>query len=174
MIYEPAEDSYLILEQVKEYVKPGMKVLDVGCGSGILSRAPKDLGADVLAVDISGECVEYVKKLGVNAIVSDLFENVEGKFDLIIFNPPYLPKDEREPADSALSTTGGEKGSEIIGAFLQEAHKFLEEKGKILLLFSSLTLGVLDLFDIYGYKYEMVSKQKIDFEELYVYVLSPF
>ena len=171
MIYEPAEDSYLILEQVKEYVKPGMKVLDVGCGSGILSRAAKDLGADVIATDINPECVEYVKKLDVNAIVSDLFENVEGKFDLIIFNPPYLPRDDMEPADSALSTTGGEKGSEIIDSFLQEAHKFLEEDGKILLLFSSFTLDVLDMFDIYGYKYEMISKKKLDFEELFVYVL---
>ncbi len=172
MIYEPAEDSYLILEQLKKHVKPGMKVLDMGCGSGILSRAAKDAGCDVVAVDISEECVEHVKKLGVDAVVSDLFENVEGKFDLIVFNPPYLPKDEREPADSALSTTGGETGSEIIDEFLQEAHKYLNEDGKILLLFSSFTLDVLDMFDIYGYKYQLVSKEKFDFEELFVYVLT--
>ena len=171
MIYEPAEDSYLILEQVNNYAKSGMKFLDVGCGSGILARAAKNAGCDVLAVDINPKCVEYVKQHGIKAIVSDLFENVEGKFDLIAFNPPYLPKDAREPADSALSTTGGEKGSEIIDCFLQEAHKFLNENGKILLLFSSLTLDVLDLFDMYGYKYEMISRQKLDFEELFVYVL---
>ena len=93
MIYEPAEDSYLLQKQVKKFVRPGMKVLDIGTGSGILAETAKGLGAEVLAVDVNSESVEYVKKGGINSIVSDLFSNVEDKFNLITFNPPYLPQD---------------------------------------------------------------------------------
>ena len=111
MIYEPAEDSYLLQEQLKNFVKPGMKVLDMGTGSGIQAKTAKELGAEVLAVDINEGCVEHVKNLEIDTIQSNLFSKVTGKFDIIIFNPPYLPEDPREPEDSARSTTGGKTGS---------------------------------------------------------------
>ncbi len=120
MIYEPAEDSYLLQEEVKKFVKPNMKVLEIGTGSGILAETAKNMGADVLAVDINPEAVKYVKEKEINSIVSDLFSNVEDKFDLIIFNPPYLPREGMEPEDSQLATTGGEKGNEVIERFLKE------------------------------------------------------
>ena len=66
MIYEPAEDSFLLQKYVKKYAKG--KVLDMGTGSGIQAEAAKD----VLAVDVNPECVEYVKKKGIRAIVSNL------------------------------------------------------------------------------------------------------
>ncbi len=171
MIYEPAEDSYLLQEEVKKFVKPGMKVLDIGVGSGILAETAKNIGAEVLAVDINPEAVEHVRRKGINSIVSDLFSNVEDKFDLIIFNPPYLPREEMEPEDSQLATTGGEKGNEVIERFLKEANNYLLEDGKILLLFSSLTPNIIKLFEKYDYKYRMLSEQKIPFEVLYVYLL---
>ena len=52
MIYEPAEDSYLLVEEVRKRAR-GKKVLDVGTGSGIQARAAYSAGArEVLAVDI--------------------------------------------------------------------------------------------------------------------------
>ena len=69
MIYEPAEDSYLLQKQVKKFTKKEMKVLDLGTGSGIQAITAKKLGAEVLATDINQECIIKLKnrvKLRVN------------------------------------------------------------------------------------------------------------
>lgn len=168
MIYEPAEDSYLLAKEVKKYAKG--KVLDLGAGSGIQAEAAKDAG--VLAADINPECVKFVKKKGIKAIVSDLFSNIKGKFDLIIFNPPYLPKEKLEPKDSALSTTGGKKGNEILEKFLSQAKDYLNKDGKILIVVSSLTPNVKKLIKKYNYKFKKLSEQKIPFETLTVYLIT--
>lgn len=139
MIYSPAEDSYLLEAQIKNYAK-GKSVLDMGSGSGILAKAALDSGAkSVIAVDINKESIEHIKSLGIHSIKSDLFKNVKGKFDLVIFNPPYLPEDKNEDKESRLATTGGKKGDEVIIQFLNQASKHLAHNGKILLLLSSLT-----------------------------------
>jgi release factor glutamine methyltransferase len=167
MIYQPAEDSYLLQKQVKKFVKQGMKVLDMGTGSGIQAITAKEQGAEVLAVDINKECLKIPN---VKTLHSDLFQNVKGSFDLIIFNPPYLPEDEREPEDSKLATTGGKKGNEIIIKFLKQVKNHLKENGKILLLFSSLTPDMEIILK--DFKTKKLSEEKIPYEKLYVYGLS--
>jgi release factor glutamine methyltransferase len=167
-LYEPQEDSYLLNKFVRQYAQG--KVLDMGTGTGLQAvAAMEDEENEVLAVDINPEAVEYVKKKGVNAILSDLFEKVEGKFDLIIFNPPYLPEDKREPEDSKLATTGGKKGDEILKRFLLQAKEHLEENGKILLVISSLTGDPKELFKDYSWK--LLEKEEIFMETLSVYLL---
>jgi len=167
-LYEPQEDSYLLNKYVRQFAQG--KVLDMGTGTGIQAvTAMEDPDNEVLAVDINPEAVEYVKKKGVNAILSDLFKKVEGKFDLIIFNPPYLPEDKREPEDSKLATTGGKKGDEILKKFLLQAKGYLEENGKILLVISSLTGDSKELFKDYSWK--LLDKEEVFMETLSVYLL---
>ena len=169
MIYEPAEDSYLLQKYVKELVSG--KVLDMGTGSGVQALAALENTEEVLAVDINPEAVELVKRKDVNVIESDLFDKVEGKFDWIIFNPPYLPEDPNEPEDSKLATTGGKKGSEVLERFLGKAKDYLNPGGKILVLVSSLTGDPKEMFK--DYHYECLEKKKVFFEELIVYELEP-
>lgn len=174
IIYEPAEDSHLIYKEVKRLSRD-KKVLDIGTGSGILAIGAKRGGAlSVLAVDINPDAVSFVKNKGIDAIESDLFSNVKGKFDMIIFNPPYLPEDSRESNDSKIITTGGKEGNEIVLRFLRDADKHLEKFGEILILVSNLTgLGKIEkLIKQKGYKKEVLSSQKLFYEELFVWKLN--
>jgi release factor glutamine methyltransferase len=175
-IYQPAEDSYLlskILEkEIPKLLKENseLKFLEIGSGSGINLETAKKLGVkekNIFACDINQDAVEHGKTLGFNCIYSDLFENVEGKYNIIIFNPPYLPRDKDEPEDSQLATTGGETGSEIVNKFLEQSKDYLEQNGKIFLLTSNLTKDI----DFQDYKKKLLGKEKIFFEELFVWEL---
>lgn len=170
MIYKPREDSFLLRKQVRKYAKG--KVLDMGTGSGVQALAALENTKDVLAVDINAGAVEILKNKGVNAIVSDLFAKVKGRFDVIIFNPPYLPEDPEEDEESKLTTTGGKQGHEIIERFLKEAKKHLNKDGIILLLFSSMTGDVDSILKKLKCNFKCIDKKKMFFEELYVYLIS--
>ena len=168
MIYEPREDSYLLQKYVLKYAKG--KVLDMGTGSGIQAETAMKKTKDVLAADINLEAVEYVKNKKINAVQSDLFSNINGKFDLIIFNPPYL-SDDKKVKDIALD--GGKKGYELLENFLKQAKNYLNKNGKILILFSSLTKKnkVDKILKENRYIFECLETKRIFFEELYVYLI---
>ncbi|MBI2667779.1 methyltransferase [Candidatus Woesearchaeota archaeon] len=165
-MYQPNEDSFLLTKYVKKYAKG--KVLDVGTGSGILAKAALENTKDVLAVDINQEAVEYCRKKGINAIKSDLFENIKGKFDLIVFNPPYLPYDPDEDYETSLITKGGVKGYEIIERFLMDSRNYLNHDGIIIIVFSTLTGDVESIIRKYGYKFEVLEEKPLFFEKLKV------
>ncbi len=169
MIYEPSEDSFLLQKYVVEYAKG--KVLDIGTGSGLQALTALKKTKKVLATDINPEAVKHVKEKGINAIVSDLFENVKGKFDLIIFNPPYLPEDKKEDKESKQITTGGKKGSEILEKFLVQAKEHLNKDGIILIVVSNLTGNVKQLFKKYDYEFNKLEEKKLFFEKLSVFKL---
>lgn len=169
MIYEPDEDSFLLEKQVRKLAKG--KVLDMGTGSGILALAAKEKCKNVLTADINRRAVEFAQKKGLKAIRSNLFSKINGKFDTIIFNPPYLPEDEMEDKESKTITTGGKYGHELIKRFLKDAKNHLNKNGIILILFSSLSGDVLSLFKKYGFKHKLLDSKKIFFEELYAYKL---
>jgi len=173
MIYAPSDDSFLLEKEVKKYAKD-KSVLDIGSGSGIQARAASNSGAkSVLASDINSEAVRELKKQKINSIKSDLFEDIDGKFDLIIFNPPYLPEDTREPEKSKLATTGGKKGDEIIIKFLKQAPKYLNKDGIVLIVLSSLTPKnrINSLLKKLNLNKTIISKKKMFMESLEVWKL---
>lgn len=175
-IYEPQEDSYLLQKWVREYALG--RVLDVGTGSGIqaLTAAESKNVREILAIDINEEALLQLKQetlllRKIKVQKSNLFENVHGQFDTIIFNPPYLPQD-KGIEDSALY--GGKKGWEISQRFFQEVSNFLVAKGKILFLFSSYTdkdkIEEILKHNLLEFQ-ELEHQRQAMFEELYVYLI---
>ncbi len=173
-VYEPQEDSSLLERYVRQHAKG--RVLDIGTGSGIqaIAAAQNNNVESVLATDIQqgviGYCRKNIKNKKIKFIQSDLFKNLKGKFDTIIFNPPYLPS-ELKLKDLALD--GGKKGYEVIEKFLNEVNAFLNTEGIILLIFSSLTKkekveGFIknSLLD-----FEELEKIHIFFEDIHIYLL---
>jgi len=171
-IYPPAEDSYLLSKVLKKYVnKISMRALDMGSGSGILTETLIKLKINpknVTLADINPNAIKQLKKSFPKSktINSNLFEKVKGKFDLIVFNPPYLPDDKY---DKQKDTSGGKKGDETILKFLKQLKNHLNKKGICLLLTSSLTPMNKIKEEFKSYKVKIISHRKIFYEELFVY-----
>lgn len=173
-LYQPREDSQLLLNQVKKHSK-GL-VLDIGTGSGIqaLEAAKKNNVKSVVAADINKKTIQQLKKKYKNKkikfIQNDLFSKINKKFDTIIFNPPYLPSDIKL---KDLTLDGGKKGYETIEKFLNQVNKYLRPNGIILIVFSSLTKkGKIDEFIVNNMlEFELLDKKHIFFEDLYVYLI---
>ena len=171
MIYSPREDSYLLEKEVRKYAK-NKRILDIGSGSGIQALAALKSGAkSVLCADIDFDAVGLLKKKGLDAVQSDLFSNVKGKFDLIIFNPPYLPFDKREDSQSELHTSGGKRGDEIIVRFLENVRKYLIKEGIILIVVSSLTPQnrILNILKKSRLSREIIAEEKFFMERLEIW-----
>ena len=171
LIYEPAEDSYFLKEVIeKNFSKVrNKKILEMGFGSGFLLEFLQTLKPKKLVgVDINDEAVRRASKKGFDVRKSNLFSSLDEKFDVIVFNPPYLPDDENEDDDSKVATTGGKNGSEIINEFLKQSEKFLEKNGKIFLLTSSLTKKI----NWRNYKKKKLGEKKLFFETLTVWELN--
>lgn len=175
-IYSPREDSHLMERALKKELpseiteKPGLKFLEIGSGSGVILETALALGIkkeNILGTDINKDAVEHCKERSFNCIYSDLFEKIDEKYNIIAFNPPYLPENPEEPKDSRAATTGGKKGSEVINRFLEQAKDYLKSDGKIYLLTSSLTSDI----EWKEYEKELVEKTEIFMETLYVWKL---
>jgi release factor glutamine methyltransferase len=175
-VYTPGEDSYMLQWYVEKLVSG--KVLDMGTGSGIqaVSAALKDNVVHVIAVDINpAALIEAEKRAIMYGVVdridfqlSELFENVCGCFDWIVFNPPYLPS---EGEADETSWVGGKNGGEIIKRFLADAQGYLSKNGTILMIYSSESMLLVD--DFHGYSFEMLEEKEFFFEKIYCVRLSP-
>ncbi len=117
----------------------------MGTGSGFLAveAASDPRVTRVVAVDIDPDALDSARKgagaaevvVEIEFVLGDLFEGLEGeRFDLIMFNPPYLPSegDADEP-----SWSGGAAGNEVMLRFLDEACEHLNPDGGVLMIYSS-------------------------------------
>ena len=170
-MYTPREDSFLLLEVVKKQRLKDKLVLDMGTGTGIIAEEALKKGARVEAVDIDKEAIEYVKRKNRNnprikVYLSDLFSNVNGRYDYIFFNAPYLPMGKGQ----TLADRGGKHGYELLTRFINELNRYLKEKGKAFIVYSSLTKKerIIEASHNNLLNHEIVKKKRIFFEEIYV------
>ena len=175
-VYEPAEDSMLFAENL--HVKKGSTVLDMGTGCGILAIVAAKKASNVLAIDVSPHAVRCAKQ---NATVNrlaerigflrtDLFSGLAGerRFDLILFNAPYLPcnvSDESSWLDKAWA--GGCEGREVIDRFMKDVSGHLKPRGEILLMQSSLSdcEKSINNLALQGLSTGVVAKRRLPFFE---------
>ena len=177
-IYQPAEDSYLLQKYVRRYATG--RVLDIGTGSGIQALTAIEVPSvrEAVAVDINLNAVEALKReiekrklRKIKVLQGDLFNQAEGSFNVVIFNPPYLPQD-KGIEDSALY--GGKKGWEISERFFKSVSSHMFPEGTVLFLFSSLTnkQKIEEILEHNLLQWEELGEEKIAFETLYVYKIT--
>ncbi|MEM2466297.1 MAG: class I SAM-dependent methyltransferase [Candidatus Bathyarchaeia archaeon] len=180
-VYEPAEDSFLFAENLT--VEEDEKVLDVGTGCGILGIIAANKASQVVAIDINPEAVRCAKenaKLNSVAdkmffIQGDLFSplKVGEKFDLILFNAPYLPT---EPFEGKTfverAWAGGTSGRAVIDRFLKDVHNYVNVGGRVLLLQSTFAdVGeTMQILEVKGFKAEIIASLGLPFFETIVLI----
>jgi release factor glutamine methyltransferase len=169
-VYSPAEDSFLMLEALSTIPVTNKKVLDLGTGSGILGLYCAMRGAIATVTDIDPAAVIYARKaaqtlgLTLTAVHSDLFSNVSERFDLVIFNPPYLSSETFEDR----TVDGGKSGRVLVERFLAGLPTHLNENGIALLLLSSQNDPASLMADQQVFEASVVAKRALFFEELQV------
>mgnify|MGYP001000554525 FL=1 len=143
---ETEELIYKVIEYVKANNKNNLKILDLCTGSGIiaitLKKELEQVSVDVIASDISEEAIEVAKEnaqyhdTDVRFIQSDIFNNIDDKFDIIVSNPPYIDrKDEvtmKENVlnyDPHLALFAEEEGMYFYRKIIEQAKDYLKENG---------------------------------------------
>ena len=171
-IYIPAEDTHLLCSAAHREVRSSDRVLEVGTGSGIIAAELSKVAAWVVATEINPFAAVHAHAHGIDVIRTDLFAGLKGLFDLVVFNPPYLPTKTDERIDDWLECAldGGESGRVVIGRFAGEVSRVLAPGGRVLVLISSLTglLDVSELFQQKGYAVTIIREQVVEDETLYV------
>ena len=148
-VLSPRQDSETLVDSAIKYIKlmDLKNVLDLCTGSGCLAIAiEKNCMVNLTASDISKSALKIAKlnakRLSANIrfVLSDLFENIDEKFDLIISNPPYIPSDvigsldrEVKDYDPMLALDGGADGLDFYKKIASELSTHLTKRGILIL-----------------------------------------
>jgi release factor glutamine methyltransferase len=158
-------------------IPPGARVLDMGTGSGVCAVAAARLGGDVVAVDVNPAAARCAR---INALLhglerridvreGDLFAPLAGeRFDVALFNPPYLRGTPRSPLDRALWA------EDVVERFAAGLPAHLAPGGRALLLLSSRgdEAAFLATFRAQGFAIEAIATHKMPGELLTIYKLT--
>ena len=145
---ETEELIYKVIEYVKATNRNNLKILDLCTGSGIiaitLKKELEQVSVDIIASDISEKAIEVAKENAQNHnadirfIQSDIFNNIDDKFDIIVSNPPYIDrKDEVTMQDNVLkydphlALFAEEEGMYFYRKIIEQANDYLDENGVI-------------------------------------------
>lgn len=159
----------------------GKTILDMGTGSGILAIAAAQKGATVLAIDKNKAAIQCAKhnvsrnglETKIRVLEGDYFDGLgkEEKFDVVLFNPPFLLGVPQSEFDLALY--GGVELS-LLDSFVNDVKSHLVPNGYILMVLSSDANipVILDKFTRRGLSSAQIHSQKLFFETLYIFGLT--
>ena len=175
-VYIPAEDSYLLADNLQ--IKPGQSVLEIGTGSGIVAMYASRLTDNITVTDINSDACLLAERNfkennieNIEILFGNLFEVVKNrKFDVILFNTPYLPTEEDEVLDDTINYAfdGGLNGRKVIDMFLNEVSDYLNEGGIVQMIQSSLSGNeeTLEKLDRLGFIAEIAETEHFFFEDI--------
>lgn len=177
-VYEPAEDTFLLADNLE--VERMSRALEIGTGTGLIAIIAARKASKVIATDVNPHALDCTlkniitnKAFNVELRKGDLFEPVEDeKFDLILFNTPYLPTEEDEAVGDELEAAwnGGPNGREVIDRFLDGVKDHLNPRGKVQMVQSSLSDNekTLKKLEELNFQASITACEKGFFEEMVV------
>ena len=145
-VLTPRFDTEILVEQVGKLLKPGMRILDLCTGSGCillsLLSEYRELNLEGVGADISAAALNVAKenqkrlKVKASMVESNLFSQVEGEFDLIVSNPPYIATGELQKLmpevrdhEPQLALDGKEDGLYFYREIIKQASGYLRSGG---------------------------------------------
>lgn len=143
----PRQDTEILVEEALKLCQPGMQILDMCTGSGCIIISLMKHGTDIqgTAADVSGEALEVAVENAARHDVmvdfrqGDLFENVDGSYDMIVSNPPYIPTSEIEKLmaevrcfDPLAALDGKEDGLYFYREIITKGQAYLKANGWLL------------------------------------------
>jgi release factor glutamine methyltransferase len=165
-VIEPTSD--LLGRAVLDEVRPGDRVLDMGTGSGVNAILAARVAASVTAVDISPHALAAARgnaaRNGVADRVSvhrsDVFSHVHGRFDLVVFDPPFRWFRPRDWAEAAIT----DENYRALTDFFEQVSAHLTPGGRVLVFFGTTAdVGYLEqLVDDNGFTREVVARRAMD------------
>lgn len=148
LIPRPETEELVDLTLTKKFPQPA-RILDLGCGSGVIGISlAKSLGEgcrELVLADLSTDALslaqENADSLGIQAtmIESNLFSSLDGKFDLIVANLPYIAETERSELspevlhDPEMALFSGQDGLDLLRKFCVQAPDYLQREGLVAL-----------------------------------------
>lgn len=168
-VYQPSEDTSTLARALRGY--GGESCLELGFGSGAILQALVPRFRMVVGTDILSVAQAAFAKGEVEVVLADratCFRNMS--FDLVTFNPPYLPSENVQ--DTAVD--GGKGGIEVPISFLREALRVVKPNGKVVLLLSDEgdIEGFREFCESEGLVVRQVASAGVFFENLLVFEIS--
>ena len=161
--YPPSEDTFFIANNIEN--EQGQYALDIGSGSGYLTKLLSKNFSFVVGTDINCNVLQHQTSYKTNNLICcNGSDALNIKFDFIVCNLPYLATDEILD----IATDGGAEGFEIPKKIFDSAQKNLKNDGKFVFVTSSLSNyeKLIDYVQKLGLKPQIIAKKKLFFEEL--------
>lgn len=160
--YPPSEDTFLIAENIE--TESGISALDVGSGSGYLTKLLTKNFSFVIGTDINFQVLTNQTYKTKNLICCNGADPITCSFDLVVCNLPYLATDDILD----IATDGGYEGIEIPKKIFDSIYEKIKPNGKFIFVTSSLSnfQKLMAYGQKLGLKSNIIAKKKLFFEEL--------